>query len=367
MTEFRMTEFLMTKHVDEAGSVATSGALAAPGSVPTSVHTPELLAEDLSCGYPRAGRVVLSGVNLRMQRGRFFCVIGPNGAGKTTLLRSLAGLLPPLAGRVRVRGAEIAGLNARERARRLSVVLSHLESPGYLTVARFVELGRHPYTGLLAGLDDADREAVERALERTGLTGLRDRWMTEISDGERRRAAVARALAQAADIMILDEPTAFLDVAARAKVMTTLRDIARETERLIVTTSHDVELVLRTADVVAVIDGDGALTVGSPEDLVLSGAIASLFPDTTLRFDYRTGSFRPPHPTGPAVFVDGSGLAAEWTAHALERIGRRVVDTKQDDAPTVQVRTGPTVTWTVVTASERQRADSIAAVAELLR
>ena len=327
----------------------------------------ELAAEQLSCGYPRAGRVVLSRVDLRMQRGRFFCVIGPNGAGKTTLLRTLAGLLPPMEGTVRLRGRLIAELNARERARRLSVVLTQLESPGYLSVERFVELGRHPYTGLLARLSETDRRAVDGALTRTGLSALRERWMAEISDGERQRAAVARALAQAADIMILDEPTAFLDVAARASIMTSLRNIAHETDRLIVSTSHDVELVLRTADVVAIIADNGAITLGSPEDLVLSGAIASLFPETTLRFDARTGTFRPPRPAGRPVFVDGSGLVADWTAHALERIGRRVLTAPENDAPTVQVRHEPALSWTVVTPTARHSVGSLAELAELLR
>lgn len=286
----------------------------------------------LECGYERTGRTVLTGVDLEMRRGRFICIIGPNGAGKTTLLRTLAGLLPPVSGEVLLAGAPIEHMHTLERARRLSVVLTHLDSPGYLTVERFVELGRHPYTGLLARLSESDREAIGDALDQTGITHLRHRWMAEISDGERQRTAVARALAQAADVMILDEPTAFLDVAARASIMSTLRRIAHTTNRLIVTTSHDVELVLRTADVLIIIAADGSIQLGSPEDLVLSGALQSLFPDPALRFDAASGSFRLPHPTGPPVRLEGSGLPAQWTAHAIERIGRPVV-AASDAAP----------------------------------
>jgi iron complex transport system ATP-binding protein len=348
--------------------------------VSTDALSPGLATENLACGYVRARRTVLTDLNLRIARGRFVCIIGPNGAGKTTLLRTLAGLLPPIAGHVRLGGSRLEALHARERARRLSVVLTNLAAPGYLSVERFVELGRHPYTGLLARLTDADRDAIDQALAQTGIDELRTRWMSEISDGERQRAAVARALAQAADVMILDEPTAFLDVAARASVMTTLRRIAHSTGRLIATTSHDVELVLRTADILVVIDDARTITTGSPEDLVLSGAIASLFPDRSLRFDSESGTFRLPHPAGTPVRLVGTGLVAVWTAHAIERIGRPVVSkalkttadgspcgTASAYTPTVICPDDPGGTWDVRLQSGRRTAASIEALAEVLR
>jgi iron complex transport system ATP-binding protein len=279
---------------------------------------------DLSCGYPRSGRTVLDGVNLAAPRGRFVCVIGPNGSGKTTLLRTMAGLIPALKGTVTLGDRDVRDITATERARQLSVVLTSYDSPGYLAVRSFVELGRHPYTGLLGRRSDADDEAVDLALEQTGIDHLAGRWMAEISDGERQRAAVARALAQAADVMILDEPTAFLDVAARASVMTTLRTIAHQTGRLIISSSHDVEMVLRMADLVVMIHQDGTLQHACPEDLVLSGALDRLFPGDSLRFDPVSGTYRLPHPEGPAVAIQGRGVVAEWIAHAMERIGHRV-------------------------------------------
>ncbi len=358
---------------------------ASPSHAPSYHSPPELTASGLSCGYPRSRRVVLRELDLEMRRGRFFCIIGPNGGGKTTLLRTLAGLLPPLAGTVRIGGASLQELPARERARRLSVVLTQLAAPGYLTVERFVELGRHPYTGLLARLSGVDRRAVDDALEQTGIAPLRRRWMAEISDGERQRAAVARALAQAADVMILDEPTAFLDVAGRATVMSTLRRIAHTTGRLIVTSSHDVELVLRTADVVALVGAEGSLRLGSPEDLVLSGAIESLFPADTLRFDARTGTFRLPEPTGSPVHLIGEGLTAEWTAHAIERAGRPVArssPTKAEHrlgggapheslpptaAPTVTVHEGDRPAWSVGIGTVSETVFTIEALVEMVR
>ncbi|MFW5786217.1 MAG: ABC transporter ATP-binding protein [bacterium] len=361
-------------------------------------HTPpELTASNLSCGYPRSRRLVLRDLDLEMRRGRFFCIIGPNGGGKTTLLRTLAGLLPPVSGTVRIGGTPLHALAARERARRLSVVLTQFTAPGYLSVERFVELGRHPYTGFLARLSSEDRRAVGDALDQTGIAALRHRWMAEISDGERQRAAVARALAQAADVMILDEPTAFLDVAGRATVMSTLRRIAHSTDRLIVTSSHDVELVLRTADVVALIGVNGTLRLGSPEDLVLSGAIQALFPADTLSFDARTGTFRLPAPTGTPVRLVGEGLVAEWTAHAIERVGRPVIRPAATDGggttgsggpsggggptgagegrhdgtatktPTVTVHEGDRPAWSVGIGTESGTVHSLETLVEVLR
>jgi iron complex transport system ATP-binding protein len=343
--------------------------------VTVAVQPPQLVATDLCCGYAQAGRTVLSGVDLQMRSGRFICIIGPNGVGKTTLLRTLAGLLPPVSGSVILGGTPLDAMHALERARSLSVVLTHLDSPGYLTVERFVELGRHPHTGLLARLTDEDRRAIELALEQTGISHLRSRWMAEISDGERQRTSVARALAQAAEIMILDEPTAFLDVAARASIMSTLRRIAHTTDRLIITTSHDVELVLRMADVLAIITDDGAIRLGSPEDLVLNGALESLFADQSLRFDAESGTFRLPHPVGRPVRLTGSGLVAQWTAHAIERIGRPVIagndgptGENPDRIPAVTVDDrGGLPRWTVRTGQGAAEVESIEALAELLR
>ena len=286
-----------------------------------------LRCSELACGYPRANRRVLEGIHASFPRGGFVCVIGPNGSGKTTLLRTLAGLIPAVDGTVELDGANVHTIPAGDRARRISVVLTQLGSPGYLTVRRFVELGRHPYTGLLGRRSRDDDEAVDEALDRTGIVSLANRWMAEISDGERQRAAVARALAQAADVMILDEPTAFLDVAARASVMTTLRTIAHDTGRLIVSSSHDIEMVLRTADQVVLIAEGGSLRSGCPEDLVLDGAITSLFPGNSLRFDDESGTYRLPEPSGAPIAIEGEGRRRDWVAHAMERIGRRVTNT----------------------------------------
>ncbi len=280
------------------------------------LHTRELV-----CGYPGTPEPVLAGLSLTVHPGRLVCVIGSNGAGKTTLVRALAGLLKPRCGQVLMGDELLHDVDTRDRAREISVVLTRLPVPGYLSVQSFVEIGRHPYTGTLGALRDTDRDAVTSAMEQVGILHLRHRWMSAISDGERQRAAIARALAQAARLMILDEPTAFLDVEARALVMTLLRRVAHETGRGVIATTHDIELALRIADEIWMITPEGDLLTGAPEDLVLGGAMEQVFPEHVLRFDPKSGGFRLPRPAGPVVTVIGTGVLALWTMHALERAG----------------------------------------------
>ena len=282
-----------------------------------------LMTDALSCGY-RGHDPVLQEVSLTMRAGRLVCVIGQNGAGKSTLMQTIAGLLPPVSGTVQIRGRRLNELSARERAQVLSVVLTGQRPPGFMTVRRYVELGRYPHLRPLGRADESHRSAVEEALQIVGASPLIDRYVTELSDGERQRVSLARALAQSADVMLLDEPTAFLDVSGRAKTMDTLRSAAHSSGRLIITSSHDIELVLRVADTVILIRPDRTLATGAPEDLVLSKEFDHLFADSTLRFDYERGGFAHRKPDGPLVTVHGGGQAGIWTRHAVERLGFEV-------------------------------------------
>ena len=349
----------------------TCGPLSSPAGIAALTTT------DLSCGYSGVPQPVLHGLDLSVAEGRLVCVIGSNGVGKSTLARTLAGLLPPQAGEIALQGRILSEFTPAERARRISVVLTRLPTTGYMTVRNFVEIGRHPYTGTLGRMTQTDHQAVDRAIAQVGIGGLAGRWMNAISDGERQRAAVARAFAQAATLMILDEPTAFLDVESRAVVMTTLRDLAHETGKSVVATSHDIELVLRIADEVWMIAPDKSVMTGAPEDLVLIGAMNKVFPQHVMRFDLETGGFRLPHPTGSDIVVAGSGPSAVWTARALERIGMRVrsvaANSGSRDQPTPEL---PVVTpaaqdglWTLnsVRDGASRRFDSIADLVEHLR
>lgn len=334
---------------------------------------PMLSTRALSCGYA-PGIAVLSRLDLTVPRGAFVCIIGPNGVGKSTLARTLAGLQTPLSGSVALGGRPLEELPPAERARMLSVVLTRLPNPGYMTVRSFIGIGRHPYTGTLGRMSPADHGAVSNAMRQVGIAELADRWMGEISDGERQRAAVARAFAQSAALMILDEPTAFLDVESRAEVMTTLRALAHETGRTVVATSHDIEMVLRIADEVWMIPPDRTVLTGAPEDLVLAGALDQVFPHHVMAFDPGSGTFRLPSPTGDSVAVVGDGPAAVWTARALERIGKRVriatgsaAAASEDPEVRVLRDSAGSVHWLLRIGGTEETFDSIGSVVDSIR
>jgi len=286
--------------------------------------TPLLTAEDLTVGYlanRKTPRPVAGPLALALWPGELVCLLGPNGAGKSTLLRTLAGLQPPLSGRLDLAGVALARLSAAERARQLSIVLTDRVDAGNLTVWELVSLGRHPHTGWLGALSAGDEAQVRAALAATDTTGLARRPVGELSDGERQKVLLARAVAQDTPVVLLDEPTAHLDLPNRVALMRLLHRLARQTGKAILLSTHELDLALQAADRVWLLPADGVLRTGTPEDLVLSGAFAAAFAREGLAFDPATGTFALHAPAGPAVQLLGDGAAAFWTRRALEREG----------------------------------------------
>ena len=288
------------------------------------VPTPLLAAEDLAVGYfssRKTPRAVAENLRLALWPGELVCLLGPNGAGKSTLLRTLAGLQPPLSGRLMLGNASILDLNAPARARQLSVVLTDRLDAGNLTVQELVSLGRQPHTGWLGGLSDHDKDQVQAALAATNTTHFAGRPVGELSDGERQKVLLARALAQDTPLILLDEPTAHLDLPSRVALMRLLHNLARQTGKAILLSTHELDLALQAADRVWLLSATGTLHAGTPEDLVLSGTFAAAFAREGLAFDSATGTFALHAPAGPAVQLLGEGAAAFWTRRALEREG----------------------------------------------
>jgi iron complex transport system ATP-binding protein len=237
-----------------------------------------LVATGLVAGYRRGRRErpVVAADRLVAARGRTTALLGRNGSGKSTLLRTLVGAQRPLAGEVTVDGVPLRSLGRADRARRLAVVLTDRVDPGLLTVGELVGLGRHPHTGWRGRLDTADRDAARRAAATVGVEGLWDAPFGELSDGQRQRALVARALAQEPALLVLDEPTAFLDVPGRLSLTAALSDLARTAGIAVVVATHDLDLALAHADVTWLAH-EGRVHASTPESLVADGTLAAAF------------------------------------------------------------------------------------------
>lgn len=237
-----------------------------------------LSAADLAIGFSHpAQRILLDRLNVSLEAGTLVCLLGPNGAGKTTLLRTLIGLLPPLRGTVWLDGDDIRALSRRDLAQRIGMVLTDRVAPAMMTVRELISLGRQPYTGWLGTLSEQDRSIIDDVLLVTHTQAFASRLVAELSDGERQRVFVARALAQQPHLLVLDEPTAYLDLPHRVELMTLLQRLTRDQRRAVLVSTHDLDLALRFSDIIWLLDGRGRLMVGSPQELGASGAFSRAF------------------------------------------------------------------------------------------
>jgi len=320
-----------------------------------------LETRNLDIGYKRRGHrtAVASDISVCLQGGELVCLIGPNGVGKSTLIRTLAGMQPPLSGQVMLGGVEVQRLSAEDLARQLSVVLTDRVDAGMLSAYALVALGRHPYTDWSGKLTPHDEEVVRWAMDQVGAASLAARSVSELSDGERQKVMIARALAQEPRLMILDEPTAFLDLPHRLEVMRLLQVLARSGERAILLSTHDLDLALRTADRIWLLSPDGRLLQGAPEDLVIDGVLERAFGNDGIEFDPTSGSFCISVPQEGDVSLRGEGVAAIWTQKALERQGFRV-DGVEGALAEVEVQSrGSRTVWCTIIGGERSEHDSI--------
>ncbi|HSH79689.1 MAG TPA: ABC transporter ATP-binding protein [Herpetosiphonaceae bacterium] len=230
-----------------------------------------LEARGITCGY--RGRSVLTDLCLHVERGKVLALIGPNGAGKTTLLRTLGRLLRPERGSMLLDGVDLWRLAPRAVARRLALAPQMHGGSWQLTVEQTVGLGRAPHRGWLLPLSTQDREAVNRAMRRMDVDQFRERMMHELSGGEQRRVILARALAQAADILLLDEPTAYLDLRYQMEILQLARGMARDDGRAVVITLHDLNHAAMCADRVALLAGGQLQLAGTPEEVLTPARI----------------------------------------------------------------------------------------------
>ncbi len=253
---------------------------------------PVLEFNNLAVGY--GSHRVLSGLSHRVMPGEFVCLLGPNGAGKTTLLRTLAGLQAPLAGSVRLCGRPFEEMTPAETSRSLAVVLTERLAVQLLSALELVCLGRHPHTDFLGRLGPRDLQKARRAMEMVEAWHLAGRPLDQLSDGERQKLMLARALAQEPRLILLDEPTMHLDVKHRLEVMSILQELCRSQGISVVASLHDVDLAVRLADVAALVHDGGIMAWGPPEEILDAEKLVKLYGLKKARYLPQLGVIEPP-------------------------------------------------------------------------
>lgn len=245
------------------------------------------ITHDLAVGY-RNGKnevTLLKDLNLSLEKGKLVALLGQNGAGKSTLLRALTCDERPLAGTIEVNGRNLLEMSQKDRSRLIGLVSTERIQAGALTVTELVGLGRQPHTGFLGRLDDEDRAIVRQAMVDSGIIGKAGEYVASLSDGERQKAMIARALAQQTPIIILDEPTAFLDVASRIETMRLLQTLAHDRGKAVLLSSHDISQSLMLADELWLITTDRQVITGNTRQLVADGAMDHLFDNRSIHFN----------------------------------------------------------------------------------
>lgn len=279
---------------------------------------------NLSVGYK--DRTVLSSLNLNLNKGQLTCLLGPNGSGKSTLIRTLAGIQKPLLGMVTLQEKSLREVSPKTLAKQLSLVLTDRITPGNLTVYGLVSLGRFPYTTWMGSLTGEDKDVIQWALEITGTMQFANRHIGELSDGEKQKVMIARALAQQTDLIILDEPTAHLDSPNRIEIFHLLRELVSSGHRAILISTHDIDTAIANADKLWLV-ANQSISQGAPEDLVLDGRLEKAFTKEGLSFNYSLGRFEKAiNNNGLKVLIKGSSLSAHWTESALRRAGFQPVE-----------------------------------------
>ena len=232
---------------------------------------------DVSIGYiTRHGiRTVAAGITAAIKQGELTCLLGRNGVGKSTLLRTLAGFQPRLGGSISIMNRQIDDYSDRQLAQTLSVVLTERPDVQQMTAIELVAMGRSPYTGFWGRLDKDDKQVVAEAIAQVGIGDLAHRQVTTLSDGERQKVMIAKALAQQTPIIYLDEPTAFLDYPSKVDTLMLLRRISRESQKTVFHSTHDLELALQVADRLWLMMPGGQLHIGSPRRLADEGVLSA--------------------------------------------------------------------------------------------
>ena len=279
--------------------------------------------KNLAIGYKAKNntKVVASGLCTEINSGELTCLLGANGVGKSTLLRTLSAFQPKLEGEIDIMDREIGTYSDKELSRTIGVVLTEKCDVRNMMARELIEMGRSPYTGFWGTLHGEDRKIVERSIALVKIENLADRMVHTLSDGERQKVMIAKALAQQTPVIFLDEPTAFLDFPSKVEIMQLLHQLTRETGKTIFLSTHDLELALQIADKIWLMDRQHGITIGTPEDLALEGHLSGFFARKGIVFDMETGLFRVENQYSSQVRRVGHGQKYAMVRKALQRNG----------------------------------------------
>lgn len=275
--------------------------------------------EELSIGYPK--REVCKNINATAKRGELIGLCGKNGSGKSTLIRTLLGLQPKLSGRIEFQNENIDSWNLNKRSKEISVVFSRLNRLPALTVYELAALGRLPYSSGFSKITEEENELIENSLEKVGILNLKDRLVTQLSDGQLQMAMIGRALVQDTDLVLMDEPTSHLDIENQFKIFELIYKLSKETNKTFIVASHQIELLIQNANRLWWIDS-GEFYSGFPEQLAFERQIFDKLSQQKIKFDYSEGKFKFNHKAVNQVSLNSNGNELSyWVRHALERNG----------------------------------------------
>ncbi len=276
--------------------------------------------EGLTVGYQNVP--LIKNIKIGVRRGEILTLIGPNGAGKTTILRNIIRQLEPIAGTVFLDGRKIRELSGRDLSMKMSVVLTERVRPELMTCEDVVATGRYPYTGRFGVLSEEDHRIVRETMELTHILDLVDRDFDETSDGQKQRVMLARALCQEPDIIVLDEPTSFLDIRYKLEFLSILQEMSRTRNLSVIMSLHELDLAGRISDKIACVYGDKIDRVGTPEEIFTPGYIPHLYHMTTGSYDELTGNLELAAVKGdPEVFVIAGNGRGTDIYRSLQRSG----------------------------------------------
>ncbi|WKN42645.1 ABC transporter ATP-binding protein [Tunicatimonas pelagia] len=274
----------------------------------------------LGYGKGQSEQRLVHNLNLAVTNRQLIALVGSNGAGKSTLLRTIAGLQKPHSGTIELLNKSINTLNAKAFARYISIVLTGQAEISYVKAAELIAMGRLPHTGWLGNFSTIDQQKVNAAVEQAKVIHLLDKPIYQLSDGERQKVMIARALAQDTPIMILDEPTTHLDITNQVNIIQLLRTLVRNQQKCIIFSTHNIELALQVADRLWLMHQQTVIDK-VPEDLVLSGTLPEAMSTDQAPFNPESGTFQVQHEENHPIALTGSGIRARWTQRALERAG----------------------------------------------